>query len=115
MFNVVIVPNNTDANLSLTYKTREAAEAVYEEITGDQDVPAIRIEDDYGYKVSISVHAVSYILFVDIEHAQHVEFDKNMAVNKARLEIEKKLQGMGFKQAAQPSPNGPRRSPIIQS
>ncbi len=110
MFQICIVPNNTDANLSLSYKLREDAEKTYETISeGMQHDNRMKLHDDYGYRCTVRGTAISYILFVDVEKSQLVPFDKQMAMDLANKVLSDKLEALGFK------PQPPKKSPIIHN
>lgn len=118
MFQVVIVPKHTTANLALGFKTKEKALGVYKEIvsyksaviTSDIDVGLPVFEDDYGYNFSIGSDDILYVLLVDVFESQMLTFDKNMAMDKANKEIEKKLNNLGFQAAS-----AARKSSLIRS
>lgn len=103
MYQIVVVPNNTTANLSLSYKTKENANKAWESIF--ENGSSVNETDDFGYVLVIDRDHVSYFLFVDVEAAEDVKFERDMAINRAREKIQRKLDGLGYK---------PQKSTIIQ-
>lgn len=108
MFQVAIILNDTTANLSLSFKTKEKAIDAHIYFNKRMSVNEVcEYQDDYDYIVSIKANSISYILFIDIAKSQECDFEKNMCVNEAREQLGKRLETMGFK----PQPS---KSRIIQ-
>jgi hypothetical protein len=95
MFQVCIIPNNSDANLSLCYKEHKNALFAFNRATFEDD-QVIKETDDYGNELFLPKKYVAYILFVDVAKSQEREFDQNMCINKKREEFDKKLRDMGY-------------------
>lgn len=110
MFQIVIVPKNTTANLALGYKTLAAAKktelSIQTAMVGNQGFYFVTETDDYGYTINMRAEDICYCLFVDVFESQMLIFDKNMAIDKASQAIEKKLRTLGFSTngTAPPSP-----------
>ena len=105
MYQVCVVPNNTTANFSLSFKTKEAADAIFTILDeGMNHDNKIKYHDDYGYRGSIKGTSISYLLFVDVEKSQMVMFDKNMANDRATRTMQGSLEGMGFKETKPKKP-----------
>lgn len=113
MYQIALVMRETTANLSLSYKTKEKAQEVYDSLMNAEE-RHFKLEDDYGFKVALAAESIVYPLFIDVYESQFVTFDKNMTQDKATQEITRRLQAMEYKQATPPQPNVPRRSSIIQ-
>jgi hypothetical protein len=105
MFQIAIVPNNTDANMSLSYKTKDAAmkanDTLYDAKRAKQD---FLIFDDFGYGLSMNGGDISYALFVDLEESQVCVHEKNLAIARSGRKLgervndspeEKDLLGVG--------------------
>lgn len=112
MFQLAIIPNDTTSNLSLSFKTREAAIDAQNAIHAamKDNITLLSQIDDYGFMLSMRPASISYILFIDVEKSQEVNFDKDMAVNIARARIGEKLESMGFKPM-----EAQKKSPIIMN
>lgn len=112
MFQVAIIPNNTTANMSLSYKNADdavKAHAAIHDLKNRNSIDAVLLKDDFGYVISIAGRDIAYALFVDIEQSQFVLFEKDMAMNRANEKIAEKLKDMGFSPQQQP-----QKSRIIQ-
>ncbi len=98
MFQVCIIPNNSDANLSLCYKEHKNALFAFNRATAaySENDQIIKETDDYGNVLFFPKKYVAYILCVDVAKSQEREFDQNMCVNKKREEFDKKLREMGY-------------------
>jgi hypothetical protein len=97
MFQIAIIPNNTDANLSLCYKDKEKCNDVHNlimPIVGKPNV--LTLEDDYGNILTMFGSSIAYILYIDVAKSQEREFDQDVCVNKKREEFDKKLRDMGY-------------------
>jgi hypothetical protein len=110
VYKVCIIPNNTTANLSLSYRKFDDACSVYENFeNGMSHDNIIKGHDDFGYRVAIRGTDISYILFVNVEDSQECEFEQMVCTNLKKDELGKRLQEMGYtKQDIK------RPSPIIQ-
>lgn len=94
MYQIVMIPNNSEANLSLTFKLKETADAAFTSIKASPGI--VELTDDFGYMVCMKVEFLSYILFVDVEKSQEVQFEKDIAINRARFRIQESLEAQGF-------------------
>lgn len=105
MYQVVCIPNNTTANFSLSFKTKEKAEICYTELRNALDKYTLfAATDDFGYLITIDSRNISYFMFVDIEKSACVNFEKDKAQNRAAEAIGKELQAMGYKPQQPPKP-----------
>ena len=116
MWQVVIVLNNTNANLSLSYKTKEAAEMALTYFTDTRG--GLKYGDDFGYIVMTNESFISYILFVDLEESQVCMFEQDICKRRAEKKIIERLNANPEEMALFPAQNQPQRpqapSRIIQ-
>lgn len=102
MFVVNVMPNNSNANISLAYKTEEKAREAYNTLfnackkqvkcVADDGEPKIlaRVSDDFGSDIMIDNNSVSHVVFIDVAKSQWREWEMSMAVEKVRATLGKR-------------------------
>ena len=72
MYQIIIVPKESNANSALFYKTKEEAESQFNNICEMQkgkivDVRILKATDDFGNILSMPISNLAYALFIDTE------------------------------------------------
>lgn len=103
MFNIAVVPNDTSANLSLSFRNKELATKAYEFFCEGMDKEnRLLCDDEFGHRLSIHGKSISYVIFVDIEAEQSIEYEKNTAIARGRDKLVETLEKSGVKLTKQP-------------
>lgn len=84
MYQLIIVPSNSTANISLTYKTLTGIEAALKKC--ENIGVNLVLTDDFGYKIHMPVESYSYAMMIDVAKSQSVLLEREIAV-KAGQEI----------------------------
>lgn len=114
MYLISIIPNNTDANVSLNYKTIDSAKAAFKLMDKSmRNGSFINIEDDFKYEILINCNNISYMLFIDIEQAQICKHEQNIVIAQSMKKIEESMGDAEAKLLGYVSPQ-PRKPSIIQ-
>lgn len=88
MYQVFIVANNSNANISLSFMEKEAAQTALLDIdTFVQREKTITLKDDFGYVLKIPFSNLCYAVMIDVEKSQSMAFERELVVNKAQTEI----------------------------
>lgn len=84
MFQIIIVPNNSDANTVLSFKTKEAYEMARKNIHERIKVGVNTIvqEDDAGQTVEIPAEHLSYCMYLDVQKQQEFKLAMTPTVTK---------------------------------
>lgn len=85
MFVVNIMPNNSNANISLAYKTEEKAATAHArlfQISTTKETESV--SDDFGSNVVIGGESISHVVFIDVAKSQWREWEMAQAVEKVR-------------------------------
>lgn len=88
MFQIAILLTNTDANVSLSFRTRDAAKGALAYLrTCKANDTEIDQMDDYGYVLIVDPKDVAYLLFVDVDQSQALLHDKNICGAKSAKKL----------------------------
>lgn len=89
MFVVNVMPNNSNANISLAYKTENKARAAYS-LLQEKSTEHISVADDFGSDVLISTGSISHVVFIDVAKSQWREWEMGQSVEKVRATLGKR-------------------------
>lgn len=117
MFNVAIVLNNTNANISLSFKTREAADNLFKKYEAALVGEMFNFEDDFGHRAMVPLHHIAYPLFIDVEQDQICRFEQDLTARRTERKLIMRLNENAEERSLfptqAPAQNGQRPS-IIQ-
>lgn len=91
MYNVAIVLNNTNANISLSYQTKEGAQNALRQYQDATAGSILSFEDDFGHKVIVPLQYIAYSLFIDVEQDQICRFEQDLCKRRAELKLIERL------------------------
>lgn len=118
MFQIMIIFNNTNANMCLSYRTKDVATDHWNFILRNLDGHVRFSEcDDFGNLVSINPDSVSYPLFSDLELAQFNKYEQDICMRRAEKKIIERLNNSPDERNLFPSENQSpqyKQSKIIQ-
>lgn len=93
MFQIILVSNNTSANVLLSYRTFSAADValknIYERM---KDGLGITQADDFGNSVHIGSQNISYALFNDIVKSQSLMVERELVIARAGASIQEQYK-----------------------
>ena len=95
MFVVNVMPNNSNANISLAYKTEDRAKIAYAMITkaqasGHVDGGWAVVDDDFGNEVRIEGKFISHVVLIDVARSQWREYEIQQCVERTRVLLSKR-------------------------
>ena len=77
MYKIIIVCNNSSMPAALDFKTKELADAQYQNIheaqTGSSGVTIITAKDEYGVTLSVDVKNISYAVLGDADKQMELQ------------------------------------------
>lgn len=116
MYQIAIILNNTDANLSLSYKTKEGAvDARNRLATAKSAGNDVTENDDYGYIFDVNGKDISYLLFIDLDEAQTCQHEKNLAIARAGKRLAERVNIAPEERALLNIGQSPNQSRILDS
>lgn len=89
MFQLLVIPSNSGANVSLFYLKKEVADAAYKNIQDSMRGAAslVKATDDFGHVLSIPPDNISYTLFVDVSRSQALGLERQLSVQAASQQL----------------------------
>lgn len=89
MYQIMIAPKDSKANIMLSYNSKDSMEGAYKNIHDRirQEGTLLTAKDDFGYVLDMQVDNISYALIVDLENEQEVIMQSALARQKASMAL----------------------------
>lgn len=107
MYNVAIILNNTNANISLSFKTREGAEGALKKYEEAIVHSLLVFEDDFGHRALVYLQFIAYVLFIDVEQDQIGRFEHDLDMRRTEKKLIMRLNDSPEERALFPAESSP--------